>query len=168
MFFLAAAVIGWLGLTGCDFPEPKRPVSSPAGVDIDTGTAVSGGGSGHTDSRTPQAPTPQAPAVAAPQQTENRTVAQVGDSGFSRGQFGKTNIINYAANSFFRTNERINLMMIENNMKLYKAGHDNQVPQSYEEYKREVLPGIKLPDLKDGCRYEYDPKTGDLYIVHPE
>ena len=164
LFFLAVALIGCVWLFGCDFPEIKRPpATGVGGLDPDIGSSVSGGGAGNTDS--PAAQPPAANLPAAP--TDYRTVASVGDSGFQKGQYGKTSILEYNITSFFRTNERINLLMIENNMKLYKAGHDNQVPKTYEEYKREILQGINLPELKDDCRYEYDPETGDLYIVHP-
>ena len=160
LVFLAAAMIGCVCLSGCDFPEIKRPPTGNfGGMDNDLGSAMSG----NTDFATvqPQAANPPAPP------NEYRTVADVGDSGFKRGQYGKTNIINIGAYSFFRTKERINLLMIDHNMQLYKAGHDNQVPKTYDEYKNEILQGIKMPELRDDCRYEYDPQTGDLYIVHP-
>ena len=165
LLFPVVAMIGCMWLSGCDFPEIKRPpASGVGGLDPDMNSTVSGGGSSTTDSNATQTPVAAPPAS----QNDNRTIANVGDSGFKRGQYKKTNIINFTAYSFFRTNERINFLMIENNMKLYKAGHDNQVPKTYEEYKREILQGINLPELKDDCRYEYDPETGDLYIVHPE
>ena len=159
LFVFAAAMIGCVCLSGCDFPEIKRPpATGVGGLDPDVGSSVSGGGSGNTDSNPAQTP------VTPP---DYRTVADVGDSGFKKGQYGKTSILEYNITSFFRTNERINLMMIDHNMNLYKAGHDHQVPKTYEEYKREVLQGINLPPLKDGCNYDYDPQTGNLYIVHP-
>ena len=161
LLFLVAAMIGCIGFSGCDFPDIKRPpASGVGGLDPDLGSMVSGGDNNTAATPAPAPPTPPPP-------TENRTVANVGDSGFKRGQYGKTSIINYNAASFFRTRERINLLMIDHNMQLYKAGHDNQVPKTYEEYQREVLPGIKLPELRDDCRYEYDPESGELFIVHP-
>ena len=161
LFFLVAAIIGCIGLSGCDFSDVKRPIAgNVGGVDIDPGTTTSGNdnNTGVTPTQTPPAPPPPA---------EIHRPMEVGASQFQKGQYGKTSIINYNATSFFRTRERISIMMIDKNMDLYKAGHNNQVPKTYEEYQREVLPGIKLPELRDGCRYEYDPETGELNIVHP-
>ena len=163
LFLLTVALVCCFGLSGCDFPEQKRPVSGIGGVDIDPATTMSGGQSsaesnpGQNQVATP-APTPP---------PEVRRPMEVGAQEFKKGQYGRTSILTSNITSFYRTQERINIMMITKNMDLYKAGHDNQVPKSYEEYQREILPGIKLPELKEGCRYEYDPETGELYIVHP-
>ena len=163
LVFLAAAMIGCVWLSGCDFPEIKRPPTGNfGGMDNDLATQVSGGGSGNTDSTVTQ--TPAVPA-------EVRSEMQVGAQEFKQGhyeKYGKTSILDYQVTSYFRMRERISIMMIEHNMDLYKAGHDNQFPKTYEEYQREILPGIKLPELIDDCRYEYDPETGILYVVHPE
>jgi len=160
LFCLAVAMIGCICLSGCDFPEIQRPpAGNIGGVEIDTGTALSGGGAGNADSTPTQSP-------AAP--AEVRSEMQVGAQEFKKGHYGRTSILETNVASFFRMQERLSIMMIEKNMDLYKAGHDNQFPKTYEEYQREILPGIKLPDLIDGCRYEYDPQTGILYVVHPE
>jgi len=160
LFFLIAAMIGCECHSGCDFPEIKRPpTAGVGGLDPDMGATVSDGGSSTIDS--PAAQPPAAPA-------EVRSEMQVGAREFKKGHYSRTSILETNVASFFRMRERLSIMMIDKNMQLYKAQHDNQFPKTHEEYQREILPGIKLPELIDDCHYEYDPKTGILYVVHPE
>ena len=156
MYFFAAAMICGFVLAGCEFKEPKRPVPrNLAGTSIDDGVSV-------------QPATPVADQPAPAPTPEYKTTAQAGDSGFKRGQLGRTSIFNYQINSLFRTRERINLQLVEYNMKLYKAEHGN-APKTHEEFMSKIIDAgmIKLPELKEGCRYDYNPQTEELEIVHP-
>ena len=164
MFFLVTAMIGCVGFAGCDFPDVQRPVASNiGGMDTDGGVATAGQ-SGNTD--TTQTANPPAPPA---QPQVYHTTAQAGDSGFKKGQgYGRMSIFGSNVASLYRTNERINLQMIEYNMKLYKAEHGN-APKTHEEFMSKIIQAgmIKLPELKEGCRYEYNPQTEELEIVHP-
>jgi len=165
LFFFVAAVIGCAWISGCDFPEIQRPVSGVGGVDIDPETALSGGGTGNTDSSTTQPP-----AASAPQPTDNRTVAQVGVG--RRGHLdpqGRISIYSSSVNSFFRTKERLTYnVQIPQAMDLYKATH-GRAPQTHEEFWREIIQAnnLKMPELNEGCSYVYDPQTEELYVYPP-
>ena len=163
LFFFAVALICCYGLSGCDFPEQRRPVAGIGGVDIDPGTTLSGGPSA-TESTPAQTQVANPPAPTPP--SEYRTTAEAGDSGFKKGQYGRTSIFSTNVASFYRMQERINLQMIEYNMKLYKAEHGN-APKTHEEFMSKIIGQIKLPELKEGCRYDYNPQTEELEIVHP-
>ena len=157
MYFFAAAMICGFVLAGCDFPEPKRPVAGGiGGLNIDDG-ATSG---------QPATPVADPPAPTPPQ--EVRRTAEVGASEFQKGQgYGRMSIFASNVASLYRTNERINLLMVKHNMDIYKAANDNRGPRTHEEFMREIIGPMKLPQLKEKCRYEYNPQTEELEIVHP-
>jgi len=161
MFFLVTAMIGCVGFAGCDFPDVQRPVASNiGGMDTDGGVASAGQPSNTDTTQTANPPAPP---------PEYRTTAQAGDSGFKKGQgYGRMSIFGSNVASLYRTNERINLQMIEYNMKLYKAEHE-KAPRTHEEFMAKIINAgmIKLPELKQGCYYEYNPQTEELEIVHP-
>jgi hypothetical protein len=164
LFFLAAAVIGCVWFSGCDFPEIKRPVSGVGGVDIDPGTTMSGG-QDNADSTTTQTPTADPPATPP---ADNRTVAQVGAG--SKGHLdpqGRISIYSAPVNAYFRTRENLTYnVQIPHAMDLYKAEH-GRAPQSHDEFWRVIIQAnhLKMPELREGYDYEYDPQTEDIYVV---
>ena len=157
MLFLVAAMIGCVGFAGCDFPDVQRPVAGVGGVDIDGGSAPAEQ-PGNTDANPPVPPPPEI----------HRTM-EVGAQEFKKGQgYGRTSIFGSNVASLYRTKERISLQMIEYNMKLYKAEHE-KAPKTHDEFMSKIIQAgmIKLPELKQGCYYEYNPQTEELEIVHP-
>ncbi|MGL6196646.1 MAG: hypothetical protein ACRC2T_17680 [Thermoguttaceae bacterium] len=54
-------------------------------------------------------------------------------------------------------------------MNFYKAENDNRVPATEEVFMRDIIEknSIKLPKLKEGHSYSYDPATGTLNVVRP-
>jgi len=163
LLFPAVAMIGCMWLSGCDFPEIKRPpAAGVGGLDPDMGSTVSGGGSSTTDSNAVQPP------AAAPQPAENRIAAQVGVG--RRGHLdpqGRISIYSSSVNAFFRTRENLTYnVQIPHAMNLYKATH-GRAPRTHEEFWREIIQinNLRMPELNEGYTYEYDPQTEELYVV---
>jgi len=51
---------------------------------------------------------------------------------------------------------------------LYKALHGH-APKTHDEFMMQIIQAgaIKLPELKEGCRYEYNPEKETLEVVNP-
>ncbi|MCL2622313.1 MAG: hypothetical protein FWD31_01500 [Planctomycetaceae bacterium] len=167
LFFLAVALICCYGLSGCDFPEIKRPVRGVAGVDIDPDTTMSGGSS--TTESNP-VPTQQVVEQPAPQPPENRRAAQVGDGRQGHyEQFGRMSIFSHNIGTMYRTRENLTYnVQIPHAMNFYKATH-GRAPQTHEEFWREIIQAnnLRMPELKEGCHYDYNPQTEELEVVFP-
>ena len=167
LFFLAVAMICCIGFLGCDFPEQKRPISAPGGLDIDTGgsAAQSPSEPATTDTSTAESK----PVEPAP--TEARKTAEVGDGkkGHYKEKFGRMSIFDTTIGTMYRTKEKLTYnVLIPHAMDLYKATN-GYFPKTHEEFKREILDAnnIKLPELKEGCRYEYNPEKAVMEVVYP-
>jgi len=160
---VAAAALGMFLFCGCldtnqkplEPPTPKTTTDNAAGTDQGTETeTANSSGEQKTEEQQPE---------------EAHRSFEVGDG--KKGhyeEFGRISIFQRTIGTMYRTQERLNMMMIQKNMDLYKASHDNKVPATYEEYQREILTGMKLPELREGCRYEYNPQTGELEIYGPK
>jgi len=69
--------------------------------------------------------------------------------------------------AYFRTKERLAFdIQIPHAMQLYKAMHDNQGPKTHEQFMKEIIQEnqIRLPDLRKGDRYLYDPAKEELMV----
>ena len=165
LFFLAVAMICCIGFLGCDFPEQKRPMSAPGGLDIDTG------GSAAAQSPSESAASNAETKPVEPVAPEARKTAEVGDGskGQYRQKFGRMSIFDTTIGTMYRTKENLTYnVLIPQAMKLYQANND-RFPRTHEEFMKEIIQpnNIKLPDLKDGCRYEYNPQKAELEVVYP-
>ena len=164
LFFLVATMIGCVWFSGCDFPEIQRPVAGVAGVDIAPETTMSGG------SDTNDSNASQQPATTPPQPQEGRKTAEVGDG--RKGhyeEFGRMSIFSHNIGAMYRMQERLTYNIeIPHAMNLYKATN-GRAPQTHEEFWREIIQAnkLKMPELKEGCRYEYNPQTEELEVVYP-
>lgn len=160
LFSLAVAAICCVGLAGCDFPEQKRPISAPGGLDIDTG------GAPPASQNPPATETPPAP----PPVAEGRKTAEVGDGrkGHYKEQFGRMSIFDRTIGTMYRMQEKMDYQMVTHAMNLYKAEHGN-APKTHDEFMKNIIDfnKIKLPELKEGCRYEYNPQKEVLEVVYP-
>jgi len=167
LFFLTVAMICCIGFLGCDFPEQKRPISAPGGLDIDT--------DGSTAAQTPsESATTEASNAetkpAEPAASEARKTAEIGDG--KKGhyeKFGRMSIFDTTIGTMYRTKENLTYnVLIPQAMKLYQATNE-RFPRTHEEFKREILDAnnIKLPELKEGCRYEYNPEKAVMEVVYP-
>ena len=68
----------------------------------------------------------------------------------------------------FQAEQRIDFLNMQHTLDLYKAEH-NRFPRTQDEFMKEIIQagGIQLPDLPEGERYVYDPKTGELMVERP-
>lgn len=71
-------------------------------------------------------------------------------------------------NALFRTKERIILMQIQYNMKIYRAMHE-KYPATFEEFEEHILKPsqLTLPRLPRGHEYFYDAERGELMVKQP-
>jgi hypothetical protein len=120
-------------------------------------------------SPSPAAASPPATPPAAAQQkpTTVQKKAEVGVGKKGRG-YGKGVIVTPIA-SLFAVRERMVFdVSIPEAMKLYKAMED-RAPKTHEEFMEKIIKAnnIKLPELPQGHRYKYDPKTEQLMVESP-
>ncbi|MDR1493351.1 MAG: hypothetical protein LBT05_11610 [Planctomycetaceae bacterium] len=84
-------------------------------------------------------------------------------------EFGRISIFQRTIGTMYRTQERINKDLIKHAMDIYKAEHDS-FPKTHEEFMTQIIEynRIKLPELRERCRYEYNPQSGELEIYGPK
>ncbi len=184
-----AAALCLLFIAGCDSGTPEKgkaaadkkqprytapptipnPIDASAPVEAIKRADPSKGTS--QNSSTPQVAQVSTTAVPAinPAQ-EEATKAEVGVG--KKGQYGD-NYLEVVVAAKFRAEERIIFEIeIPHALDLYKAGHNNKGPKSHEEFWKEIIEPAniqnKLPELREGERYQYDPKTEELMIVRPK
>jgi hypothetical protein len=112
-------------------------------------------------------PPPAPPAAQEPETVKKPAAVGVGKKG--RG-YGKGVIATPAA-SLWATREKLAFqVLIPEAMKLFKAMNDNKGPKSHEEFMEKIIKEnmIKLPELPEGDRYMYDPKTEQLMVESPK
>ncbi|MDR1384272.1 MAG: hypothetical protein LBJ67_10605 [Planctomycetaceae bacterium] len=156
--FIAVAVIGLFLFCGCldtnqkklEPPAQETPIlENNAGAEQKTETATSS---------------------SEQQSEETHRTFQVGDG--KKGhyeEFGRISIFQRTIGTMYRTQERMDGNLIKHAMDLYKAEHDS-FPKTHEEFMTQIIEynHIKLPELKEGCRYEYNPQSGELEIYGPK
>jgi len=115
---------------------------------------------------------PQKPAVNAPPAPVPVVIVQkkaevgVGEKGRDYGQ----GIVATPAATLFAAKERLVFeVQIPQAMQLFKAT-ENRAPKDNDEFMRRIIKenNIKLPDLPEGDRYMYDPKTEQLMVESPK
>jgi len=181
-WFWFYSLMALLLLAGCEREsEPSRPASKPQPM-VNNLTNM---GVDDSQAKT-NAPKPQLPPQAAPKAPETaqnhlpppaasqtpETVqkpAEVGVGKKGRG-YGKGFIATPAA-SLWAVKERLVFQVqIPQAMQLFKAGNDNKGPKSHDEFMEKIIKenSIKLPELPEGDRYMYDPKTEQLMVESPK
>ncbi len=120
-----------------------------------------------TDTPTPDgAPTDES---AAPPDGE-LSKAEVGVGAKGKG-YGGPGFVTTPIEAMFRAEERIRFeAQIPENLKIYKASHDNKGPATHEEFMKVIIKegGIPLPELPQGSEYWYDAKTEQLMVRTPK
>jgi hypothetical protein len=136
--------------------QPAAPAAQPAAPAAQQSVATQ-----------PVAAAPADPATAG--DPADREKAQVGVG--KRGRDYEPGFITTPIAAYFRTGDRIAFeVQIPSAMKLYKAAHDNKGPKTHEEYWNVIIKenAVQLPDLPEGDKYIYDPKTEELLVQHPK
>lgn len=86
-----------------------------------------------------------------------------------KGQGYGGGIITQPISTYFQTRDRIAFQVqIPHQMKMFKAMNGRN-PKDLDEYTNKILKptGVTLPELNEGHRYVYDPKTGELLVERP-
>jgi hypothetical protein len=161
---VAAAALGMFLFCGCldtnqkplEPPTPKTTPDNAVGTDQGTETETANS----TDEQKAKEQQPE----------EAHRSFEVGDG--KKGhyeEFGRISIFQRTIGTMYRTQERLNMDMIKHAMNLYKAQYGN-FPRTHEEFMTKIIGynHIKLPELKDGCRYEYNPQTAELEVYGPK
>jgi hypothetical protein len=140
---------------GCDAPPEKA--SAP-----DSDSSGSSENDGATDVNTNSG--------------EERTVAKAGVG--KEGQNSRRNVekggvarmITQPAHTLFSVKQKAVFdIQIPHAMNLYRAT-DGDFPKSHDEFMKHIIEAnkIKLPELPEGQRYEYDAQSSQLMVVKPE
>jgi hypothetical protein len=142
-------------------PPPPPPPAAPAAAPAPAAPAANAA-TNDTATAAPAAST----APAQPEGRREKAEFGVGAKGHDYGP----GIITTPISIYFTAGERITFSIkIPKAMELFKAT-ENRVPKSHEEFMEKIIKDndIVLPDLRPGCYYQYDPKIGELMVVHPE
>ncbi len=105
------------------------------------------------------------PAPAASVTVQQKAVVGVGKKGRGYGQ----GYVATPIGSLFAAREKIIFdIKIPHAMKLFKAQEDRP-PKDHEEFMEKIIKAnhIKLPELPDEHRYQYDPETEQLMVLSP-
>lgn len=128
--------------------------------------AAAAGGAPPADAPADAAPMPDG---AAPPDGE-LSKAEVGVGKKGQG-YGGEGFVTTPIEAMFRAEERIRFeAQIPNNLKIYKAAHDNKGPATHEEFMKVIIEegGVPLPELPQGSEYWYDAKTEQLMVRTPK
>ena len=131
---------------------------SPAAAEEKLEEAAGGPGSEPAAGQAAQ-PAPSQPAAP----TRVKAEVGVGAKGHDYGE----GIVATPLAAYFSAKERIAFdIQIPHAMQLYKAMHDGHGPKTHEEFMKDIIKegGIKLPALRPGDRYLYDPAREELMV----
>jgi hypothetical protein len=150
-----AAAIAVVAMSGCDpsaIISGKADSNQPLATDESVDAAVDGATS--IDDSAPAEPQRE---VASPELTQ-------------KGHLESADLISTPVNAYFSAQAKLAFDRLPNEIQKYKLlSPDGKGPQSYEELVEKVIKpcGIKLPELRPGDKYVYDPMTEQLMIQHP-
>ncbi len=93
-----------------------------------------------------------------------RRVAEAGVGKRGRSLSGN-NVLSAAGQAFFKTAQKLEFAKVQQALDLYRASNGH-FPKSHDEFMSVIIEPnmIQLPELPDGERYQFDPKTGELMV----
>jgi hypothetical protein len=144
-------------------PPPPQPAAPAVAADNPEATADS-------PASTEKAPAGQGATAEPEADAGNSERATVG-AGAKGRDYGGPGFVTTPIEALFRADDLIVFEThIPNNMKIYKAEHDNKGPKTHEEFMQVIIKdgGVRLPELPAGDEYWYDPKTEQLMVRHPK
>jgi hypothetical protein len=145
-------------LAGCNGSEPARPAQAPQPAVNVPPPPPPPAPTTTTAANNAAPPAPAAP-IAPPTETKKAGVG-VG----RKGRYSGLGVASVA--SLFAAKEKIAFeIQIPQAMNLFKAS-EGRPPKSHEEFMERIIKEnqIRLPQLPDGDRYIYDPKTEQLMV----
>ncbi len=105
---------------------------------------------------------------------EDVTVTEKAEVGVgAKGRGYAQGIVSTPIAAYFSVQERVVFNIeLPDAVRAYQFEHDFKMPKTHEEYWRDIIQkyGLekKLPQLKPGHRYRYEPKTQELMVDHEE
>lgn len=115
-----------------------------------------------------QEPEQKQPEQKQPAQKQPEVIGQKADVGVgAKGRgYGEGFIATPAASLFAAQEKVVFQIQIPQAMNLFKAS-EGRPPKSHDEFMQRIIKEnqIKLPQLPEGKRYQYDPKTAELMVV---
>ncbi|MDR0870050.1 MAG: hypothetical protein LBN39_04585 [Planctomycetaceae bacterium] len=184
-FVLSAAV---LFIPGCDISKLAEPAGGGSGkkgggvsmTEAITGISIAqemeGGTVGAPSAPQPQPGTEPA-AEAKSEESKPETELVKADVGAGRkGHYGQkggedaTDIITVPVATLFRAKEMTAFrIQVPQALQLYKATNDGKGPETDEEFQEKIIKAnnIVLPELPEGQKYVYDPKSEQLMVEKP-
>ena len=143
--------LGLLASVGCELPQApaEREAKAPEPIYPEP-TAEPAPDSSPTDSDSTTARVAEESGRAVKAQT-----------GTGKRKPGKAGILMTPINAYFSSQERIAYLQIESGLKTFRASNGRK-PKNFEEFEKKILKpaAIKLPALKAGDTYFFDPKRG--------
>lgn len=121
-----------------------------------------------TSAPPPPPPMPgEEPEEEEPEEEYDRQVAEVGVGKKGRGYGG--GVVTEPIRAMFRTEQRLQLMNMDQAMKMYKA-EKGYLPKTHDVFMDKIIKAnsIELPELPEGERYIYDPEKGELMVERPK
>ncbi len=145
-----ACVLAMAVIAGCrgEPPAPVEPVEPPADAAVQPALPLP----------PPPPPPPPSPSAAGKAPEPIRRAATVGVGKRGRGYGG--GLVTTPIATYFSMRQRVVFdIQIASAMKMYRATHEH-FPKSHEKFMEEIIKAnsIRLPELRSGDRYVYDPK----------
>jgi hypothetical protein len=156
---IALTLALFLGCGSEPAPPPSPPTAPPKGPDAPPPPLTAAPDAAKSESPPAETKQPAPPIV------KGQAQVGVGKAGHYEGDGPVVTPIA----TYFRMKEAISFtIQIPHAMNLYKA-MEGHAPKTHEEFMEKIIKpnGIKLPELPEGERYLYDPKTEQLMVVQP-
>ena len=160
------AILAALIASGCgEDPFDTGPTRSAApeafGISVDTVETAGKPVASQEAAKTQEAAKPQPQPEPKPQPRLEE--AQAGASG--KGNYG-AGILTTPLSVYFRAQERVIFDQVTYFLKLFKASN-GRAPKSHEEFMNDVIKAnmVKLPTLRPGDEYFYDPQKEELFVL---
>ncbi|MCE9554516.1 MAG: hypothetical protein K8T91_14240 [Planctomycetes bacterium] len=160
-----AAPVGTSAAPGQAPSQPFAPANVPAAEPAAPGTPPMTPAQFPATGVTPAGPPASAPTVpvVAPTGTPPAGIPHVAAADIA-GRKGKeygSGLIATPIGAYFGTRERVAMMQITEQLKLWSTQHE-RAPRDYKEFTEVIVKptGIKLPELRPGERYNFYPKEG--------
>lgn len=111
---------------------------------------------------------PGAPGAPAGQPETELVKAGVGVGAKGRSLDDESGILVTPVKAYFSVQEKLAFeVQLKQAMDLYKATNGN-FPKSQAEFDAHIKPNVRLPELKPGHEYVYDPQQGALLVKRPK
>jgi hypothetical protein len=153
-------------LTRITSQEPKKE-EAPTGDLFNTGQPADAGQTPQGGSAQPENTYGQGAPIVLYSDLANEEVTDAQGRVGKRGEGFGGGIYTEPIRVYFRSQDQITFIQMINNIKTYRALHNDQNPPTIEEFVKECLTAsnITLSELPPGHKYAYDPSAKDIEKV---